>query len=307
VKKNLFLLAMLSVYYISGDAQSFSQTRTANQFNNINEAYLDLWARKGTAYVSADDGSYAYSKTLTSNRGFLLLVLQDFGFNIPTDATIDNITVTARRFKNGKGSIKDYFATLVTNSNISTHDPYGVRWTDPTNYPDIETQVQYSQLGTGTNGGGQANQSYQWTPAMINHPRFGARIDTYKPSGSVIVYYDLVTITVAYTSSSLISPSVKYNQELNVAEAKALKQPTVYPNPFTAKSTIQFTAAETGNAVVQLYNISGEKIQTLFSGNVVKGQQYNVIAGPAQLAKGNYLFMISNGKQEYTGRIIKVE
>jgi hypothetical protein len=45
---------------------------------------------------------------------------------------------------------------------------------------------------------------------------------------------------------------------------------------------------ETGNAVVELYNISGAKIRTLFSGNVVQGQVYNVDTKNIALHKGSY-------------------
>jgi len=69
--KYLFLLAMLSAYCLSGSAQS--QTKTANLFNCWGQAALDLWLQKGTEYVSADDGSYAYSKKLSSGRGTLQL------------------------------------------------------------------------------------------------------------------------------------------------------------------------------------------------------------------------------------------
>jgi hypothetical protein len=45
------------------------------------------------------------------------------------------------------------------------------------------------------------NRFYQWTPAMINDRDFGVRIDVYPPvgGGAVVVYYDLVEITVEYS------------------------------------------------------------------------------------------------------------
>ena len=39
--------------------------------------------------------------------------------------------------------------------------------------------------------------------------------------------------------------------------------------------------------------------------NVAEEQVYSVPAGDAQLPQGIYVYMISNGKQKYTGRIIK--
>ena len=176
-----------------------SQTRTASRFNDIGESYLNLWYRLGPQYVSADDNSYAYSKKLSRGKDFLLLLLQDFHFDIRSDATIENIIVSARRFKTGTGSVKDYFATLLTRNAANPRFSYGVHFVNPDYYPSTETEVLYSQNGTGNNGGFYQDQFYQWTPAMINDPAFGVRVDVAKTvNGSVVVYYDLVTITVQY-------------------------------------------------------------------------------------------------------------
>ena len=178
-----------------------SQTRTANFFNQWGEGILDLWHQKGAQYVSADDGSYAYSKKLSSGRGTLQLQLHDFRFDIPSGATIESITVDARRFKTGKGSIRDYFAHLIKKDDLrpTSFRPYGVHWTNPEYYPQAEATASYFQNGSGINGG-LGNQVYKWTEEMINDLAFGVRINTYEPLGSsVVVYYDLVTINVQYT------------------------------------------------------------------------------------------------------------
>lgn len=182
-----------------------SQIRTANLFNNFNgfdDPYLNLWVQNEPVLVSADDNIFAYSNTLSAKRWYLSVSLKDFRFTIPAEATIENIIVSVRRFKKGKGSIKDYFATLnmVSTQSPGLNNPYGVRWVDPNNYPIIETGVIYSQSGTGTNGGLQGNQAYKWTPEKINNQAFGVRIDTNAPiNGSVQVYYDLVEIAVEYS------------------------------------------------------------------------------------------------------------
>jgi hypothetical protein len=135
-------------------------------------------------------------------NSFASLDLQGFGFNIPDNATIENITVRVRRFKNGKTSNGDYFLSVMQRVAI----PYGVHWTKNDIYPgklypDTETVYVFSQSGDGNDGGFFHDQAYQWTPAMINHPYFGVRNDSYPPigKGPVVVYYDLVDITVDYS------------------------------------------------------------------------------------------------------------
>jgi hypothetical protein len=171
-------------------------------------------------------------------------------------------------------------------------------------YPDTETEYNFLQGGSGNNGGFNHDETYQWTPAMVNHQFFGVRIDSYllEGRGSVTVSYDLVEVTVNYSM-----PETPTRKSPDLVETKPLKRPIVYPNPFTTKTNIQFTASESGRAVVELYNIAGTKIRTLFSANVVEGEVYNTSFGDALLPGGVYVYTISNGKQKHTGKLIKLD
>ena len=193
----------------SAPGSVLSQTRTANLFNCFGEGVLLLWAQApGNAQsVSADDGSYAYSSKLSPSRGTLQLQLHDFRFDIPSGATIESITVNARRFKTGKGSIRDYFAYLIRKHPVyPSAAGYGIRWSNPAYYPSTEAAVSYFQNGSGNNGG-LGTQVYEWTPEMINDLNFGVRISTYEPvSSSVVVYYDIVSITVQYSLPEVVAP-----------------------------------------------------------------------------------------------------
>jgi hypothetical protein len=319
MRKYLFLLVMLLTYSLSGFAQS--QTRTATFLNNLN-SFRQVFGSQNYSGATAedvegDDNIYASTKKLNaasrtrnsvnSSSG---LALQGFGFTIPEDATIQNISVKVRRFKSGALPIKDYLISVMRRYDCTEGNcTYGLMWRNGDAYagnvyPDIETEYDFSQSGSGNDGGFNHDEAYQWTPAMVNHQFFGVRIDSYRLEGrgSVTVHYDLVAVTVEYSI-----PEAGTRKSPEVAETKPLKAPIVYPNPFTTKSNIQFTATESGNAVVELYNVTGVKIRTLFSANVIQGQTYNVAAGDAQLPKGVYVYMIRNGKQKHTGRIIKLE
>jgi type IX secretion system substrate protein len=303
MRKYLLLFAIVTAIYFSGFTQTSSQTRTATLFNNLNEAYQNLWSQAGPQYFSADDNSYAYSKTLSKMRWPLLLVLRGFGFTIPTGATIENITVTVRRFKKGRGNVTDYFATLLSKGDLAGDlNDYGVRWTDPTYYPTIESPFTYTESGNGSNGGPSHDQTYQWTPEMINDPEFGVWIYNLQPvGGSVVIYYDYVQLTIEYSQPPVAEKSPA------TFEVKPLKAPIVYPNPFTTRANIQFTATETGKTAVELFDVSGAKVRTLFFGGVVRGQVYTVTVGDASLPKGTYVYLISNGNRKQRGQMIKLQ
>jgi hypothetical protein len=305
MRKYLPLSSIFLVSFLSGFTQPLSQTRTATVLNNFGGAYVNSFPKATAQDVAANDGIYAYSNKLTAGKWYASLALQGFGFTIPDNATIENITVTVRRFKSGGASIKDYFVSVMQRYANS----YGVEWTNldtyPGNYyPNTEGEFVFSQIGNGNNGGYYHDQPYQWTPAMVNHPYFGLRVDVYPLSGAgyAVVYYDYVQITVDYSLPGPIA-----GRSGAATEASVLKPPIVYPNPFTTKTNIQFVAAESGKVVVELYNVNGSKVRTLFSSNVVQGQSYNVAAGDALLPKGIYVYNILIGKQKQTGRIMKLE
>lgn len=195
-----------------------SQTRTAtflNNLNNFQEVFGDQgYPRAKAENVSADDGKYASTRKLSANGiSSTSLALQGFGFTIPDDATIENIAVRVRRFKNGSPAIGDYFLSLMQRYQCGLGPcTYGIFWTYLDDYPgkmypNTETEYVFSQSGSGNNGGFNHNQTYQWTPAIVNHQYFGVRIDSYPPSGkgSVVVNYDLVEVTVEYSQPATIA------------------------------------------------------------------------------------------------------
>jgi hypothetical protein len=203
-------------------APLLSQTRTAgylNSLNNFRQVYGDQNYPKAKASdVATDDGIYAYTSRLSGisdtsaryhNNSISTLALQGFGFTIPDNATIVDISVKLTRFKKGNVPIGDYFLTLMqsfSGGHTNGIDVYGYMWRNgdvyPGNlYPDTETEYIFSQSGSGNNGWYTHDEAYQWTPAIINLPYFGLRIDSYPPvgHGSDVVYYDLVEITVDYS------------------------------------------------------------------------------------------------------------
>jgi hypothetical protein len=327
MRKYLFLLVILSANCLFGLAQTSSQTKQAAYLNNLNQ-FQQLYGnqnypRARALDVAANDNIYTCTSKLTSEKdsgwtrstSLSTLALQGFGFTIPDDATIENIVVTVRRFKKGTPSVGDHILSLMQRFEQSAGLPgqYGAMWTFMDDeeldypgriYPATETEYLFSQRGSGNNGGGYHDQDYEWTPAIVNAITFGVRIMNYHPigKGTVQICYDLVEVTVEYFEAA-----TKAGRSSVAAEAKPLKEPIIYPNPFTTKANIQFTASESGRAIVELYNIAGTKIRTLFSANVVQGEVYNASFGDALLAGGVYVYTIRNGKQKHTGKLIKVE
>lgn len=181
------------------------QTGRATLFNyNLEGNLVTNYSKNSKASnVESDDGVYASTIKLTPRDGYSLLVLEGFNFKIPSDATIENILVKARRFKTGTCRIFETNASLVMKRERQDlpdwWEQYGVRWADPNYFPLAETEVNYSQKGSGTTTNGQP---FQWTPARINDPYFGVMFQTAseaKGKGFAVIHYDLVEITVEYS------------------------------------------------------------------------------------------------------------
>jgi hypothetical protein len=198
-----------------------SQTRTATFLNNLNNFQQVFgnqnFPRANPQDVAADDNIFTRSSKLLSvkdstksftSSSISSLALQGFGFTIPDDATIENISIKLRRFKKGTPSVGDLTLSLMQRYQCGVGVPckYGVHWTykDTYNgkiYPSAEIEYVFSQSGTGNNGGFNHDEAYQWTPAIVNHQFFGIRIDNYVPigKGTVELFYDLVEVTVEYS------------------------------------------------------------------------------------------------------------
>ena len=82
-----------------------------------------------------------------------------------------------------------------------------------------------------------------------------------------------------------------------------------YPNPFNPFTKIKFALEESSNVILTIYNTKGQKIQTLFKGNVpadiVKSVLWNGRDDSGkQVASGIYLYELQTNKETYTRKMI---
>ncbi len=76
---------------------------------------------------------------------------------------------------------------------------------------------------------------------------------------TIMGYEGLITIPGVYAQKLLIEPSGVENEIIQNKDI-ALRN---YPNPFNPETTIRFTAENTENAEIVIYNIKGQKVRTL--------------------------------------------
>ncbi|WP_167855069.1 SBBP repeat-containing protein [Hymenobacter wooponensis] len=72
---------------------------------------------------------------------------------------------------------------------------------------------------------------------------------------------------------------------------------TAYPNPSTERAVVSFQATSSGQAELVVYNEVGQRVTTLFNGQVEAGQQYELPLDSRNLPRGLYLCRLVLGAQ----------
>jgi len=115
-------------------------------------------------------------------------------------------------------------------------------------------------------------------------------------------YYVYTTRNLSGAVITAVNNVVNVVNEMNVS---------VYPNPVTGASTIQYYVPESGNVNISVYDMEGRKKASLLSGFKPKGLQtimFNASdIGLAQTVSGNYLIQVDVNGQKKTEKIIVIK
>jgi hypothetical protein len=77
---------------------------------------------------------------------------------------------------------------------------------------------------------------------------------------------------------------------------------SLFPNPFSESTSVQFKINVTGHASVTVYNSVGQEIETLFDGLVTRGEEYLLNFSSNSQPKGFYYLILD---YEGNGRMVK--
>ncbi len=102
--------------------------------------------------------------------------------------------------------------------------------------------------------------------------------------------------------STLESVFLTNNHE-EIQEIQKLISLSNFPNPFNPETTISFQLTKSSYVTLKVYNIKGELIETLISGNVLAGS-HSYEWKPENVASGVYFCRLSDGKKTVTQKLI---
>ena len=83
-------------------------------------------------------------------------------------------------------------------------------------------------------------------------------------------------------------------------------EPTLkaYPNPFTNKLNIEFSNETNTHARLEIYSVTGAKLETLFDSNIKSGELYNVEYLPKLVSSQMVFYHLILGDKTYIGKAI---
>ena len=77
----------------------------------------------------------------------------------------------------------------------------------------------------------------------------------------------------------------------------------VYPNPFQSRVQFEVNVQEAGNATLEIFNMMGQKVKTVYNGHLNKGVQYFTTELPAGTHQLIYTLQTENEKM--SGKMIR--
>ncbi|WP_278011493.1 T9SS sorting signal type C domain-containing protein [Flavobacterium gyeonganense] len=174
--------------------QTLSSSRSAGNGTSVTGVGTLAWSNPGR--ITADDNSNT-SASRNSNGTTTTNYLQatNFGFTIPTNATITGVTVSVNRYasaNSGSDYVRDNIVSLIKSGAVTS-----------TNRGFTTTNWIVTTTNAASYGGTNDLWGSSWNPADINATNFGvalsATITRGSGSGTVTANVDYMQITVTYT------------------------------------------------------------------------------------------------------------
>lgn len=114
--------------------------------------------------------------------------------------------------------------------------------------------------------------------------------------------YNLAQPNFLLQSSSVLKSGSIWPQN-GVKENKAVFASSIYPNPVSDKSTIQFTLDKASNIVVSVYNATGSKVAEIADAQYPAGEN-KISFNASSLPKGLYFIRIDTGFSHSAAKMI---
>ncbi|MEE9552992.1 MAG: T9SS type A sorting domain-containing protein [candidate division Zixibacteria bacterium] len=189
---------------------------------------------------------------------------------------------------------EDFESDGYTNQSYLAIKDFGEEWPDSVNAirsPDDFSRIMYFTMTA-------ADSSYGFR-------HYDAFIIGVQEDNGGMVWVDFETgemdndeIEVSIATFEIPVP-LGIDDDIRIPEFYSLAQN--YPNPFNASTTINYSLPEGSNVTIDVYDIIGRKIKTLFSDHQSAGQ-HSVVWNADNVSSGVYFYRISSDDYSQTRR-----
>jgi hypothetical protein len=87
-------------------------------------------------------------------------------------------------------------------------------------------------------------------------------------------------------------------------QGTSINELNVYPNPFTKSVRIEFVSPESVNARIDLYDMTGRMVKTIFEQPIEGGVSYEADFRPEAEVSGMYFYRVILGEAIYNGKVV---
>jgi hypothetical protein len=118
--------------------------------------------------------------------------------------------------------------------------------------------------------------------------------------GSSTFGYSRFSIYCTYVPDESKSAKISTDIEADMQ----LPELKVYPNPFSDKLRFEFVSPESVNARIDIYDLTGRIVKTIFEQPIESGVSYEAEFKPDDVISGMYIYRLTLGKNIYNGKAV---
>ncbi|RKX23883.1 MAG: hypothetical protein DRP45_09440 [Candidatus Zixiibacteriota bacterium] len=168
------------------------------------------------------------------------------------------------------------------------------------------------QLETTTNNVGGSSDPFPGSGSVTSFSSSSTPDSDAYTSGGTLVVVDNISTSAPTMHADLIvgiAADVQDDSQGNLPGQFALGQN--YPNPFNPTTNIEFSTDQPGDVKLEVYNIAGQRVNTLIDGYVESGSTTVVWNGTdesgAQVASGFYFYRLATDQGEETRKMLLLQ
>ena len=140
----------------------------------------------------------------------------------------------------------------------------------------------------------------------INNAFDGCRAFVEWRSGTQPTANSFCTLPSATTPCPITPPARITTVAIGEVSAEQLTV-NAYPNPFTDRVRFVVRSKVSGQGSLEIYNMLGQKIETVYNGNIVAERSQTVEYRTSTKLNGGLIYIFRVGDKQATGKLLKIE